>query len=864
MLCFKNLEFQILFIVYITLNFLFAQIELTESLRLLQNLSVNAVNEVNIMNTENKEKAKKNTRKNNKYKIAIMGATRVGKTIFLGSYFNMVTRLALGKYSIEASKQSSAKRIAALVNQLFDEKKIGPGNSERVDFSFAVSTLNMDIELYDVPGGFTQDINDWEREGIADDLRRADGALFFISGEDLKFNPENISQDIIVFAKAISIIRSVPQNRKINSRSDVPISFIITKGDTIPDVPVETLEESIATLVKRAKDSHDKDDLIEGMLFAKGNFVKIYKTESMGKWPSSTVFPKEYQPTKVVEPMDDLFDAMYESRKQNRSVLKKLLAGGIAALLIALWIWLYIADHNNWNVAQDMLDKNIRAANYPAAEKILKEFKSPSFLSFIYPRFLRADRNINQGYEKYENALYTLIKSDMAAIDENTLPSINQNFLAASDRVEKYLSVENFANINSKHYEEIRGKKWYFDVVKLLNFDVETAENSPDKVMKVIRECLEQETPANWHEKVSVKIERLVRAWVRSLPLNVSPVSLDSYIAATDSLLISTKIPERLQDYLNEQKIIWRDAKQAYWHKIADEWISEAGAEQGDAIKNLEIKLKASPSSVVSERIKRAIFSTLQLNIGNELNQIQKYIFGFQQDGRFSDGKNKLSERCRTLTNSIAASAVIFDEDSRNSLLAPINEFETRLEIDLRKAHFNFCRQGFDRLKLTANANVVLEYSHELSDFINAWPQTDESVIAAKVLDYIRVIYNGVKTKITVVNGNFADIDAWTDTPDMYVTVTQNSKMIYKTNIIIDNVQPNWNESFDYTWKISDKPLRFTAFEADSTLDSTALEQEVSLSGIFGYENINITISKSAGCCMRISVSASVPDCPWR
>ena len=88
--------------------------------------------------------------KGNKYKIAVMGATGVGKTIFLGSYFNLVTVSGEGEYSIDPSSQKSARKITDLIHQLFREKKIVIGTSERVDFSFSVNKKNMNIELFDL------------------------------------------------------------------------------------------------------------------------------------------------------------------------------------------------------------------------------------------------------------------------------------------------------------------------------------------------------------------------------------------------------------------------------------------------------------------------------------------------------------------------------------------------------------------------------------------------------------------------------------------------------------------------------------------------------------------------------------------
>ena len=144
---------------------------------------------------------------NRKYKIAVMGATGVGKTVFFGSYFNLVTNLGKGSRPIMVKSQSSVNRITELITQLFQKHEVVQGTSERVDFSFSVDSLGMDVELFDIPGGFTQDMDAWVENKILPDLQRADGALFFISGEDLVKYPERVLKDNLVFARAISKIR---------------------------------------------------------------------------------------------------------------------------------------------------------------------------------------------------------------------------------------------------------------------------------------------------------------------------------------------------------------------------------------------------------------------------------------------------------------------------------------------------------------------------------------------------------------------------------------------------------------------------------------------------------------------------------
>ena len=213
------------------------------------------------------------------------------------------------------------------------------GTSERVDFSFSVDSLGMDVELFDIPGGFTQDMDAWVENKILPDLQRADGALFFISGEDLVKYPERVLKDNLVFARAISKIRE-HKSGDLKGRSDVPIWFIFTKGDTIPDVSLDTLKEKNSALFKAAEKSQDHGNWLEKTAYKKGKYVNAYKSQSVGKWESPQSVPRNYQPDMVIEPMEDLFEAMVHSRSAHGRTLRKI----IAALALAIFALLEGGD----------------------------------------------------------------------------------------------------------------------------------------------------------------------------------------------------------------------------------------------------------------------------------------------------------------------------------------------------------------------------------------------------------------------------------------------------------------------------------------------------------------------------------------
>ncbi|MBQ7193186.1 MAG: GTPase domain-containing protein [Synergistaceae bacterium] len=557
-------------------------------------------------NKNKKKKKKKEPKQGNKYKIAIMGASGVGKTVFLGSYFNLVSLNAKGKYTIEAKTQDAVKRITKLISDLLLEKRKPLPTSERIDFSFYVSKLDMDVEMFDLQGGSVSDMDVWDMDKVTDDLTRADGALFFISGEDLVKNPERTWADNMVFSTAISVLRE-------DKLADIPIQFVITKGDTIPDVSLDELKKRIAALIKRATTSSKAGGFIEDIFFKKGQRVHVYKTEAMGKWPSVDELPTDYEPKNVIEPMDELITEMYTARQKSKKTWWILAVAGLLIAAVISEAGLFAWDRHSWNKTQEKIERALRVADYPAVQKILEDFKSPSL---VLP-FFRADRNVNDGYAKYEAALYSLVQADISAINENVLPPMTQDLKNTIKRVNDYLDVKNFASIAPAHYEQVNGKKWYFNLVELFNYDVSNAKSSPDELMRIIRQCLEQNTPVAWQPRVNEKIEGLVRAWCKVLPVDVKPEVLDDYISAADSLVNNPRISERVRNNLEAQKEIWSESRDDRWAKIADEWIREAGNDKEKAVKTLEQRLKDSPSQVVTERV-RKVLANYYLEIVNQ------------------------------------------------------------------------------------------------------------------------------------------------------------------------------------------------------------------------------------------------------
>ena len=840
------------------------------------------------------------------YKIAIMGATGVGKTIFLGSYFYLAAIEATAKYTIEPSSQIVAKRMKDLSVKLVKDKIIEMGTSVRVNFSFSVASLNnMNVELYDIPGGHAQDMDDWAREKILPDLLRADGALFFISGEDLVNNPDKTWEDTMVYQKAISLLRQ-NVDKSYGGRADIPIYFIITKGDTIPDVSLDDLKKRIHALIKRASASPEEAGVIEKMFFKKGKNVKIYKTEAMGKWPSATTIPPDYQPVNVAEPMDDLLRTMYDARKGNiktRRWLKSIAACiAFGALLAGVYNW----DHSNWRKAQDNIRAALRKADYPTAQKIIENFKSPTVFSILYPKFLRADSKINQGYAMYEETLYALIQSDIAAINEDILPTVNQDFMEAVERINNYLAVKNFAAVAPAHYERVKSKKWYFDMAILFNFNVSQAVQSPDEFMNLISRCLEQETPEAWKPRINSKIESLIQAWGQAVPSNTTPDILQSYISAAESLLNNQSLSDRARNELDLYKKNWEATLDEHYIALVKQWLSEY--RQYTDISQLQALMKSNPDMTPAARklladgineldrvridkiagslaksrsieelsretrklgtdanndvIKSVVNSTTQDLTKEELSKIRETASGYLRDGRFAEGRKTVLNSINLLRNSIRGGTL--SQKDYDTIAGGVDNFEKSLLGEIHDAHLNACRQTFNKYKNSLKNNDITACINELNDFIRTWTDSSELATVQKVLDFLNTIQNGIHGTLIIVGGDFSDADSWSDTPDVFVEVYQNNQLLLRTEVETDKIRPAFKESIAYTWKINDSPLTFAAYEKDVTSNELLLWQQVNLSGFFGYENLSQVLKKSNGCALQIKFDANVPSCPWR
>lgn len=505
---------------------------------------------------------------NKKYKIAVMGATGVGKTIFFGSYFNLVTHLGKGNRPIVVKSQSSVNRITELITQLFQKHEVVQGTSERVDFSFSVDSLGMDVELFDVPGGFTQDMDAWVEQKILPDLLRADGVLFFLSGEDIVNHPERVLKDNMVFASAISRIRE-HKSGDLKGRADVPIWFIFTKGDTIPEVPLETLKEDSLSLLNAAKKSQEQGSWLAKNIYAKGKHVNAYKSQAIGKWESPQKIPREYQPDNVIEPMEELFEAMTLSRSRYGKRKTGILTV-VGLLLFSLFFGaLYKIDQKRWTRMQERAKNFLMVEHY---EQALHEVNAFSSLPLL-PGPLKADKNLEtfrkDFYRDCEAAAYAPIQAVLNGVDEETPPNVTSSFLEDAEKIRRYLAVSLFAEVHPQHYEQARRRIWYFEMGRLLSLDSQKEGNSPDELFDAILACLNCEAPESWLSRIHSEVDRRLRLWGGALSQDVEPEAFEAYINKAEQVVSHSRLSAESAEYLRERKRFWTREKANAWVRQA-------------------------------------------------------------------------------------------------------------------------------------------------------------------------------------------------------------------------------------------------------------------------------------------------------
>ena len=255
--------------------------------------------------------------KHENYKITIMGASGVGKTTFLASYFHLASRLQRGTYPVSFKKNIFDKKIDN-ITRMAPDCTISEKTTERIDIVFGLDSLGMTIECTDIPGEFAQDMALWDERKILSDLKHADALLFFISTEDVMFGQDKIVEDNLVFATAISHLRK--------KGKAVPIWFLFTKGNKVLDVSLEELQSRLPALLKTARDTKHP--------------VRAWKIDSVSE-QMSLIASDQSQSKDIIDPMESLFEEMKNSavlfRKKVRFRVSLFILLAVSFSLLGGW-----------------------------------------------------------------------------------------------------------------------------------------------------------------------------------------------------------------------------------------------------------------------------------------------------------------------------------------------------------------------------------------------------------------------------------------------------------------------------------------------------------------------------------------------
>lgn len=548
------------------------------------------------------------------YTIAIMGAMGAGKTIFLLSYLYAAMQLGMGRHNITANfSDKDMEKLKEDIDKLIN-RGIRPISTSTYDNMSFNAGGNMSVNLFDVPGEQTQLLV----PQVTERLKSADGAIFFIDGKDLVYEPEKVIADNLAFGKAIAMLRENTFRNmagRLLGRKDVPIWFIITKCDAIPEISEDELRKHIGVLLKNAAENKRSGKWAE-KLFRKGKRVKIFRVQSMGKWLSPTTPPtrENFNPVNVIEAMDSLLDEMRKSENRYLRIFMMVLAvmvvtgtvAGLGFLYSAVWL----TDHGLWRTAMERTERAIKDGKYTEARREIDEFISPAYMG-LYLKPMRADSlKDSEGYKKLEEAMYTELERRLGAISYDVMPEIDAQFIKSKNLLEQYLDVRQFETLAKDHYAQLQGKEWYFIAGTDYNYEPND-DAKADDIMKAIERCLngKYSTPDSWSEMKRVKLEGMLSAWVKRLPTNVSMAELDKYTSNAVQLMNNPSMPETLRDDLNNQCLKWNGLKSDQWRQLAEDWISEASRlPVQDGIGALKVHLeKTEISEPAKERLKDAL-----------------------------------------------------------------------------------------------------------------------------------------------------------------------------------------------------------------------------------------------------------------
>ena len=554
-------------------------------------------------------------------KLAIMGATGVGKSVFLASYFKYATQDGEGALAVSIADQESIDYVSEMIQALFFEQKPITGTDKRYNMSFHVGQLDCSISLQDIPGGWTTSASSWEDAAvnISQDLKNADGVIFFVSVGDL-LQSERYDEAMQAFSLALTLLRK-PRDGSA-PRQDVPVCVVFTKGDLSPETSLEALEAKYRAFLKNAQEGGEKFNW-----FKVGRNVKCWKSVAMGRWEQQDQPPIQGEHENVIEPVEWLIGRMVTAKSEHRKRWARLISVICAVFVLGI----FLGDHARWYFAEKEIVRLTEIHNYDKAESALDKFEQRLFFGQLLPRFLRAGSNVadirvsvlgqSAIYDKgrlkdMANKDFDSLSQYITGADWSQYPQAEPAYYAdAVERMQAYLDKTDYYQVAPDEYDKVKQALPYWTVCKELRSveaDMDESANAETDPFARLEKLLKAsaQIPDEWRERLNPKMHGLVLAWVSSLSGPDSPETATQFVNQGNMLIQHSNLPRDSAHVLNGKIAEWRQAEIQLWEPICNQWLSEAaGMDPGDAIAFLSDK-KAKPN--LPDQFRRTVDDTLQ------------------------------------------------------------------------------------------------------------------------------------------------------------------------------------------------------------------------------------------------------------
>lgn len=536
-------------------------------------------------------------------KLAIMGASGVGKSVFLASYFNCATNRNEGNLTIRFADSESIDHVSEMIQTLFIEHKPISGTDKRYNMSFHVTNPNCLISLHDIPGGWTTSAKSWEDAAVNvyNDLKNADGVIFFVSVGDLDplhsetYDIQNY-HDMQTFNMALRHLRN-PKDGS-TPRQDVPICVVFTKGDLSPETTVEKLEDQYRNFLKSAQEGGGKFK----WLFKKGRYVKCYKSIAMGRWENQDQPPVDGDPQNVIDPMEWLVKSMNSAK----SAHTKSWFWFFVMIFIIFSIGIISYDRCSWKSTKEDIRQLTAANRYNEAEATLTEFENRLFFARILPSFLEAGSDVpdikyslqakSVIYEKNclkdtANKHFDELGSYIKGADWSQYPQAEFSYYAEGvNNLQQYIDRTEYYQVTPDKYDKVKEVLPYWIVcreLRSMEVDTDNSELTAEDAFIKLKNLLKFDTgiPLEWKERQNPKIHGLMLFWLNSMPVPETPEMATQLIGKGNILIHYTRLPQESSQVLNEKITEWEQAEYQLWEPLCNQWLREsADNDPSDAI----------------------------------------------------------------------------------------------------------------------------------------------------------------------------------------------------------------------------------------------------------------------------------------